>query len=65
MAYQCDLDEERGRGLTAWARQHPVQQFVIGSLNSQREPAASPAPVISLEEGRARRRRNEDDTNGE
>jgi len=45
--------------LAAWARQLPMQQFVIGSLNPQREPEASPAP-LSLEEGRARRRRNED-----
>jgi len=45
--------------VASWARQHPVQQFVIGSLNLQSaEPAA--VPPLSLEEGRARRRRNED-----
>ena len=42
--------------VAAWARQHPGQQFVIGSLNPQRESAAP----LSLDEGRARRRRNED-----
>ena len=46
-------------GPAAWARRHPVQQFVIGSPNPQREPEAPQAP-LSLEEGRARRRRNED-----
>jgi len=46
-------------GVAAWARHHPVQQFVIGSLNLQQESAAPPTP-LSLEEGRARRRRNED-----
>lgn len=46
-------------GLASWARQHSVQQFVIGSLNTQSaEPEAPPAP-LSLDEGRARRRRNE------
>ena len=42
--------------VAAWARQHPGQQFVIGSLNPQREPTAP----LSLDEGRARRRRNEE-----
>lgn len=51
-------------GLAAWARQHPVQQYVLGSLNPQRKSAASSAP-LSLEEGRARRRRERDVTNGE
>jgi len=46
-------------GLAAWARQQSQQQFVIGSLNPQQEPAVPPAP-LSLEEGRARRRRRED-----
>ena len=45
-------------GLAAWARQHPGQQFVIGSLNPQSEPTAP--PPLSLDEGRARRLRNED-----
>ena len=45
-------------GLAAWARQHPVQ-FVIGSLNPQSESASSSTP-LSLDEGRTRRRRNED-----
>jgi len=45
-------------GLAAWARQQSQQQFVIGSLNPQREQGA-PAP-LSLDEGRARRRRNEE-----
>ncbi len=49
-------------GLAAWAHEHPVKQYVLGSLNPQREPAALPEP-LSLEEGRARRRRNEE-TNG-
>jgi len=49
--------EAQTDGLAAWARQHPVQ-FVIGSLNPQPEPTA-PTP-LSLDEGRARRRRNED-----
>ena len=45
--------------VASWARQHPVQQFVIGSLNPQSaEPAA--VPPLSLNKGRARRRRNED-----
>ena len=43
-------------GLAAWAREHPVQQYVLGSLNTQPEPA----PPLSLDEGRARRRRNEE-----
>jgi len=47
-------------GLAAWAREHPVQQYVLGSLNPQREPEAPSAPVLSLEEGRARRRRNKE-----
>ena len=51
--------EAQTDGLAAWARQHPAQQFVIGSLNPQQEPTASSLP-LSLEEGRARRRRNED-----
>ena len=41
-------------GLAAWAREHPGQQFVIGSLNPQTEPTAP----LSLDEGRACRRRN-------
>lgn len=45
-------------GLASWARQHPVQQFVIGSLNPQPEPTVPPAP-LSLDEGRARRRKDE------
>jgi len=45
-------------GLAAWARQHPVQ-FVIGSLNPQSESVPS-STLLSLDEGRARRRRNED-----
>ena len=45
-------------GLASWARQHPVQQFVIGSLNPPRESAA-PLPPLSLDEGRARLRRDE------
>lgn len=45
-------------GLAAWARQQSQQQFVIGSLNPQQEQGA-PAP-LSLDEGRARRRRNEE-----
>ena len=49
-------------GLATWARQHPGQQFVIGSLNPQSEPTAPPLP-LSLDESRTRRRRNED-TNG-
>ena len=50
--------EAHSDGLAAWARQHPVQ-FVIGSLNPQSaEPASS--PPLSLDEGRARRRRNEE-----
>ena len=49
--------EAHSDGLAAWARQHPVS-FVIGSLNPQPEPAA--VPPLSLDEGRARRRRNED-----
>ena len=53
--------EAHSDGLAAWARQHPVQ-FVIGSLNSQSaEPAAAAPPLLlSLDEGRARRQRNED-----
>jgi len=51
--------EAHTEGLAARARQHPQQQFVIGSLNPQQEAANPPAP-LSLEEGRARRRRNED-----
>ncbi len=46
-------------GLAAWARQHPQQQFVLGSLNPQSEQAPVP-PILSLDEGRARRRRNEE-----
>ena len=46
-------------GLAAWARQHPQQQFMIGSLNPSSEQATVP-PILSLDEGRARRRRNED-----
>ena len=50
--------EAHSDGLAAWARQHPVQ-FVIGSLNPQSaEPASS--PPLSFDEGRARRRRNEE-----
>ena len=45
-------------GPAAWARQHPQQQFVIGSLNPPSESV--PPPPLSLEEGRARRQRNED-----
>ncbi len=51
---EAHLDE-----VASWARQHPVQQFVIGSLNPQREPPP-PSTPLSLEEGRARRRRNEE-----
>jgi len=52
--------EAHSVGLASWARQHPVQQFIIGSLNPQAaEPTAAPSP-LSLDEGRARRRRNED-----
>jgi len=49
--------EAQTDGLAAWARTHPVQQFVIGSLNSQSaEPAAAAPPLLlSLDEGRARR----------
>jgi len=50
--------EAQTDGLAARARQHSQQQFVIGSLNSQQEPAA-PA-LLLLEEGRARWQRNED-----
>ena len=49
--------EAHAEGLASWARQHSQQQFVIGSLNPQEQGA--PAP-LSLEEGRARRRRNEE-----
>jgi len=47
--------------VASWARQHPVQQFVIGSLNPQSaEPAAAAPPLLlSLDEGRARRRQHE------
>ncbi len=55
--------EAHADGLAAWARHHPPQQFAIGSLNFQREPAAPPVP-LSLEEGRAHRQRNEE-ANGE
>jgi len=55
--------EAHSDGLASWARQHPQQQFVIGSLNPQHESAAPSVP-LSLEEGRARRRRNEE-TNGQ
>ncbi len=47
--------EAQTDGLAAWAHEHPVNQYVLGSLNPQREPASSPEP-LSLEEGRARRR---------
>jgi len=40
------------------AEAHTEGQFVIGSLNPQQEQGA-PAP-LSLDEGRARRRRNEE-----
>ena len=46
-------------GLATWVRQYSHEQFVIGSLNPQPESAVPPAP-LSLEEGRARRRRNEE-----
>ncbi len=48
---QADTD-----GLASWARQHPVHQYVIGSLNPQTEPLS---PPVSIDEGRARRRRSE------
>ena len=50
--------EAQTDGLAAWARQHPVQ-FVIGSLNPQSESVPS-STLLSLDEGRARRRRNEE-----
>ena len=50
--------EAHSDGLAAWARQHLVQ-FVIGSLNPQSESVPS-STLLSLDEGRARRRRNED-----
>jgi len=53
---EAHLDE-----VASWARQHPAQQFVIGSLNPQR--ASAPSAPLSLDEGRACRRRNEE-TNG-
>ena len=56
--------EAHSDGLAAWARQHPVQQYVVGTLNPQHESAVPSAP-LSLDEGRARRRRERDATNGE
>ncbi len=56
--------EAQTDGLATWAREHPVQQYVLGSLNPHREQAAPSAP-LSLDEGRARRRRNEEGSSHE
>ena len=50
--------EAHDEGLASWARLHQQPRFVIGSLNPQQEQG-TPAP-LSLEEGRVRRRRNEE-----